>query len=181
MNPSPPTEPLRLDLAQLRALAVPSCAEVFRALVRLGPASVREIAEGLGRPADGLYYHIRRLRKVELIREAGRRPTATRPELLYEVVSSRIATDPNAKSKAYTEARLKMWEGALKQFGRRLRGAELEGRPGGGLRNHLVRLSDEDVVELQVLMERVDSFLTSRPLTEGGRLVHIVLALAPGE
>lgn len=56
------------DPEQLRALASGVRQELLDTLEALGgEASVREIAEHLGRPMDGLYYHLKQLLGVGLI------------------------------------------------------------------------------------------------------------------
>src|SRR5260221_8747620 len=70
----------RLD--QMSALASPVRQEVLDVLARVGTASLGEIAAALGRPADGLYYHVRALQKVGLAHAAGSRTRAGRREAL---------------------------------------------------------------------------------------------------
>lgn len=56
--------------ARIAALASAVRQELVDTLVMLGgEATVAELAEQLGRPADGLYYHLRVLRRVGLVRE----------------------------------------------------------------------------------------------------------------
>lgn len=70
---------------QIALLASPARIEIMDTLEALGGAvSVAELAQALGRPADGLYYHLRQLADGDLIEEelagAGRRyRTRTRP------------------------------------------------------------------------------------------------------
>ena len=68
------------SISGLRVLANGVRQEIFDTIEALGgEASVREIAEQLGRPMDGLYYHLRQLVAAELLVEldddlaAGRR------------------------------------------------------------------------------------------------------------
>jgi predicted transcriptional regulator len=49
---------------QIRALASPIRQDILDALTAIGPCSVSELAAAIGRPADGLYYHIRHLLKA---------------------------------------------------------------------------------------------------------------------
>lgn len=58
------------DPAQIRLLSSPVRQEVVDTLAALGgEASVGAVAEQLGRPADGLYYHLRALARGGLVRE----------------------------------------------------------------------------------------------------------------
>src|SRR5690349_18270302 len=92
----------RLD--QLSALASPARLEVIDTLTRLGAVSLAELAAALGRPADGLYYHVRALEKVGLVAAAGTRVVAGRRERLVRAVASdyrvRYATQPAAHGRA---------------------------------------------------------------------------------
>ena len=55
------------DRRQIRALASPIRQDILDAVTAIGPCSVAELAAALGRPADGLYYHIKRLLDVRLL------------------------------------------------------------------------------------------------------------------
>ena len=59
------------DPGRIAVLASPVRQEIVDTLAMLGgEASVAALAEQLGRPADGLYYHLRLLEQHELIVEA---------------------------------------------------------------------------------------------------------------
>ena len=73
-----------LELAQLRALSSPARQEILEAVQTCSPCSIAEIAEYLGRPADSLYYHMRNLTKVGLLKEHSTRKAKRREEVLYE-------------------------------------------------------------------------------------------------
>ena len=64
----------------------------------LGECSVADMARELGRPADGLYYHVRKLVRVGLLQPAGTREDQGRPEALYATRSPehtmRLRYDP---------------------------------------------------------------------------------------
>ena len=78
------TEPRRniTSSSQLRALASPARQEILDLLARTGPASAADLGRLLQRPADGLYYHLRALARVGLIR-AATRVRAGRTETVY--------------------------------------------------------------------------------------------------
>jgi DNA-binding transcriptional ArsR family regulator len=63
-NPECINEPRRLA-----ALASPLRMELIGALRTHGPASIRELAAQLDRPADGLYHHVRTLLKAGIVVE----------------------------------------------------------------------------------------------------------------
>ncbi len=59
--------------AQIAALASPARQEIVDAAVASGPFTVAQIARRLGRPADALYFHVRQLEHVGLLRRSGER------------------------------------------------------------------------------------------------------------
>ena len=75
---------------QLRALASSTRQEILDVLARLGVASVAEIAGALGRPADGIYYHLRVLRRVGLVTSPDGRSGGGRPEALFRAKASEM-------------------------------------------------------------------------------------------
>jgi DNA-binding transcriptional ArsR family regulator len=75
-------------------------------LASMGTVSVVELAAALGRPPDSLYYHLRLLQKVGLIREDGVRESSGRSEKLYRSVSTDLRLQyiagPKGNEKAVT-------------------------------------------------------------------------------
>lgn len=78
------------DNRQMRALAAATRQEIVDVLPRMGAVSVAELAGALGRPADSLYFHLRILERVGLIRRAGSRRAARRREALFRAVGSEL-------------------------------------------------------------------------------------------
>lgn len=72
--------------AQLAAVASPVRQELIDLLARTGPASVAELGTLIRRPADGLYYHLRELRRAGLVASAGARLRQGRSEALFRAV-----------------------------------------------------------------------------------------------
>lgn len=70
---------------QIQALAAPARQEIIDALISSGPASATDIAAALGRAADSLYYHIRKLEKVGLVVVVETRRCGRRDEAVYDV------------------------------------------------------------------------------------------------
>ena len=67
----------------MRVLASPVRQELIDALSRTGPSSLAELGAVLGRPADGLYYHVRLLQRAGLVYSAGSRMRNGRREDLF--------------------------------------------------------------------------------------------------
>ena len=72
--------------AHLKALASPVRQELLDLLVRAGPVSAAELGRLVQRPADGLYYHLRELKRVGLVSSAGMRDNGGRREELFRAV-----------------------------------------------------------------------------------------------
>ncbi|HEX7078289.1 MAG TPA: helix-turn-helix domain-containing protein [Candidatus Eisenbacteria bacterium] len=69
--------------AQLRALASPARQELVDLLARTGPATAAALGRLIGRPADGLYYHLRALERAGLVRSGIARTRAGRGERVF--------------------------------------------------------------------------------------------------
>jgi len=84
MSPSRPVPP-PLSPAQVRALVGPVRQELVDVLESAGPSSVAELGAHLGRPADALYHHLRRLEKVGLVVERERRKEGRHVFAVYDL------------------------------------------------------------------------------------------------
>jgi len=82
MKKTPSRDSIR-EPEQIRALRSPVRQEIVDTVQSLGACSVAEIARELGRPADGLYYHLAALLRVGLLEEAGSRRHRGCEEVLY--------------------------------------------------------------------------------------------------
>lgn len=60
-----------LPLAQARALSSPLRQEIVDALESQGPSTIAALAQRLGRRADTLYFHVRALERVGLLKRRG--------------------------------------------------------------------------------------------------------------
>src|SRR5580704_15095748 len=79
------------DKRQMRALAASTRQEIVDVLPRMGTVSVAEIATALRRPADSLYYHLRILKRVGLVLDAGYRMLNGRREALFSAVAPELS------------------------------------------------------------------------------------------
>ncbi|MFZ4575633.1 MAG: helix-turn-helix domain-containing protein [Phycisphaerales bacterium] len=73
---------------QRRALLSPARQEIVDALEAAGPGSVARLAELTGRPADGLYFHLRRLVAAGLVRERGQKREGRHKATVYELTAA---------------------------------------------------------------------------------------------
>ncbi|MBI1850015.1 MAG: helix-turn-helix transcriptional regulator [Planctomycetes bacterium] len=92
---------------QLEALVSPGRVEIVEQLQTGGPASVREMAKALGRSPHSLYYHVRTLLAVGIVRRSDTRRIGKRDESVYALAAERIVVerDPWSPTKATALAR----------------------------------------------------------------------------
>jgi hypothetical protein len=69
----------------IRLLASPLRQAIVDLIVGRGALSVAELSELLGKPADRLYYHVKRLVAVGVLTEGEQQPTNGRPQTLFDV------------------------------------------------------------------------------------------------
>lgn len=91
-------ERAHFDLAQVESLASPVRGEVFWSFNADHPASVAEVAAGLGKSAQTVHYHVNELVRIGLLMAVGTRRQGARTEKLFvhsaRVFVSRGATAP---------------------------------------------------------------------------------------
>ena len=78
---------------QVEALVSAVRQEVIDTLQAAGPQSAAELARLMGRPADALYYHLRRLVTVGLLVPHGERRRGRRTEVVYDLVGYPLRLD----------------------------------------------------------------------------------------
>ncbi|WP_228862429.1 winged helix-turn-helix domain-containing protein [Xanthomonas vesicatoria] len=160
--------------------------EIVDTLASLGgAASTAELADQLGRPADGLYYHLRELVAGDLLTEVaevgGERVFRLAGEgggpvrLVYNLGPHGNADELARFARSLLQVAQQDFEAALKADGVVTEGKRRElwvSRNKGWL-------SDGDIQEVNVLLERL-SELTSQPKAEGrNRLASLAFAFAP--
>lgn len=89
---------------QLACLAAAARQEIFDVLEQMGTVSVAELAVVLGRPADGLYFHLRALTRAGLVRTAGQRVRSGRAEVLYRTVKPEVQVGYDLQDAANRDA-----------------------------------------------------------------------------
>jgi len=75
---------------QLQALASPVGRELLQALRCGGPATVAELGPRLGRRANSLHYHVRKLVAAGLLQPVDSRRSGARTQTVYDVVADRF-------------------------------------------------------------------------------------------
>ena len=108
---------------QRAALTSPLRLEIMEHFFVAGPAAVDEVAARMGRAPDSLYYHVRMLAKVGLLRPRGSRKSGKRAKTLYAVVAPRIELPCRPGSTASTDSTMKSMTSAFRMAEREMRGA----------------------------------------------------------
>jgi DNA-binding transcriptional ArsR family regulator len=175
------------DREQIRLLSSPVRQEMVDTLAALGgAASVAALADQLGRPADGLYFHLEKLVRGGLVEKAA---TAEGEEQLYRLAGEgdaplRLAyrTGPDGNAAELSAFGRGLLQIAGRDFDEAL---AMEGVATAGPRRELWAsrnkgwLSAGDVEEVNALLERL-SALTSQPRAAGrDRLMSCAFVLAP--
>ncbi|MEL6339440.1 MAG: helix-turn-helix domain-containing protein [Myxococcota bacterium] len=75
------------DAEQIRALVSPVRQELLDTVQALGKASAAELASELGRPADGLYYHLKALVRARLLHVCAHRGEGRSREAVYSTLN----------------------------------------------------------------------------------------------
>lgn len=181
------------DPEQIDAMASPARLEIIDAVRVLGPCSVAEVADLLGRTADSLYYHVRKLVEVGLLIPSGTRETARRDETLYRTPGRRMRLPHDPKDGELTELRLKAFAALLRLTERDHRAAFEKGLAKiTGPRRNLVNarikgwLNDEQLAEVHEHIDRIlDIFHegagTGADEDERGNLHAVTVFLTPIE
>src|SRR5580698_1153514 len=104
MSKNPEKKSYTANIGQLRALASPVRIEIVGVFQTHGPLAIRELAEKMSRPADGLYHHVRQLLKVEILRVAETRRAGKRDEAVFELTAERIGHTAQPKNSAMKHA-----------------------------------------------------------------------------
>ena len=172
---------------QMAALASSVRQEIVDTVHSLGPCSIREVAHELGRPADGLYHHVRQLLRVGLLIDAGERPAARRPEALVATPTQgvlRLRYDPSDPDNAEAIGKIvtSMTRVAERDF-RNGFAPELA-RCSGPRRNLLAGrqkawLTGEQVREVNQLLARLQEIFTESHSVAEGDLHSLTFVLAP--
>ena len=171
------------DAAQIRALVSPLRQEIVDAVAALGPSSIVEVADHLGRAPDSLYFHVKKLVRVGLLREVETRKSGRHVWVVYALPARQVRI-------AYSGAGLgtiqKIVTGAmrlsLREFQRALdrKGGVLTGPSrniwGGRTKGWL---SDSDLQELNQLLERALHLMSRRGPGPDRRMHTLGWVLAP--
>ena len=176
------------DPAQIRALRSPLRQEIVDVAQALAPCAVADLARELGRPADGLYYHVRALVAAGLLVSAGERGIGRQREALYATVAPegglRLLYDPAdpENAAAVTAAVGSMLRLTARNFADAFR-TDQDVCCEGPRRNLWAGrttgwLAPGDLEEVNELLQRLRAVL-ERPRADGTRLHAVTYVVAP--
>jgi len=174
------------NIGQLRALASPVRIEMVGVFQAHGPLAIRELAEKMSRPADGLYHHVRQLQMVGILRVAETRRAGKRDEAIYELTAERFGHSAQPKTAAMRNAIVETAASALRLANREFRRAVLadnagrdEGRPRTKLSRQRTWLTDDDLIELHGMLDSIEAYLKERTGRRQGRPFAMTTVLVP--
>jgi DNA-binding transcriptional ArsR family regulator len=173
-------KPTRVTRAQARVLVSPLRQEILDVLARMGDVSLARLAEVLGRPADGLYYHVRLLERAGLVRSAGERRTGGRREALFRAVAPQFALQYGAGADRDITAIV----GSMLRLGARdfRRALAAGGNRVAGPSRDLWALRTTGwlgPVDLKVVNQRIASLSAATTRASGERLYAVTVLLTP--
>ncbi len=175
-TPSKPPRALVLSAAQLECLSSPARVQLFEALQHLDGASAAELAAELGRSVHSLYYHLKGLQAVELIRVRELRRVAKRDEAIYEVSSKRLRLDRTQSDQAYNNGLIKTVRAMLRKAEAEHRSAREACSPSElfSVLRLQANLSSADFLELRKRVESLGRWIRKRDQAPQGRAARRV-------
>ena len=174
--------------AQLRALSSPVRQEILDALASAGESSIAELAAHLGRRPHALYYHLRALERVELVRRTGTRRSGKADAALYAVPAPRMMLQYRLGSRAFLADMGKTVRSMLRLTERDFRRAlRFRSALAEGPRRNLLcgrtkaRLDDAQMERVNALFAALYEELAAAQGQREGRLHALTLVIAPLE
>jgi DNA-binding transcriptional ArsR family regulator len=172
------------NVRQLAALAAAARQEIVDVLEQIGTVSVAELAAVLGRPADSLYFHLRALTHVGLVRKVGYRARPGGKEALYRTVAPEVKLryDPRsaANRKGVSAIVASMLRLAIRDFTRSFRSGNV--LVSGAHRElwSLRKVGRLSLAGLAKLNQRIRGLVRDISATGGhGRLYAVTVLLTP--
>jgi DNA-binding transcriptional ArsR family regulator len=173
---------------QLQVMASPGREEIMDTAALIGPCSITELADALGRSRNSLYYHVRALRDAGLLVETWRSGEGKKATAHYDPAGRPLAVHFDLSTKERRRAVIALARARIRSAAR---GFERACRPGavtveGPQRNlwatHLKGwLSDEELKEVNELFARLIHLIgrNSRQSDQNKRSYELTFVLAP--
>ncbi|MEI8283043.1 MAG: helix-turn-helix domain-containing protein [Armatimonadota bacterium] len=167
------TDSAILTADQLKCLASPVRNDVFVAIRTLGQASAADIAKARGLSPETVHFHLKGLAKVNLIKPCGHRPTARRPEELFETTApSYRLPDTTGDPDLASIVRNTVSSGirrAIRGYEKAAKSPEGKAKATDGFQviQARIRLSPDDQREFMALIEQAVQFAKERECSNG--------------
>jgi predicted ArsR family transcriptional regulator len=174
------------DRRQISALASSVRQDIVDILASAGPATAPEIARSLGRRPDGLYFHLRLLSRVGLLKVGTRPNSSGRVVATYDVPGRplRIRYDLSDRggSRAVSRVAASMLRTASRSFARAA--AKGDARVAGPRRELWAArtrgwLTEEGLEEVNEIFARLIELFNNRPAPENVCSYEVTLVLSP--
>jgi DNA-binding transcriptional ArsR family regulator len=171
--------------AQIRALESPMRQEIVDAITAIGPCSMIDLAEHLGKAPDALYFHVKKLVRVGLVQEIDKGRSGRHVWARYAMAgrAARIKYGP-----AQRQSIGRVIAGALRlslrdfQRGFEQPGVRWEGKRrnlwGGRLKGWV---SEQDLADVNRLLERLAQIMHRNGPGEGRQIHSLAWVLAPAQ
>lgn len=165
----------------------PARLELVETMRMLAPCSVAEIAAAIDRPADTLYRHIEKLRKIGVVTEAGVRRAGRRFEQVFDLAGDDFRpqfrdTSPRTTNKMFNDATRSIAKILLRTTRDAAAAEQIVFEP--GRRNAFAKfehawLSQAEVDQLGEMFLAVKRFMDARKERRSGRLYLTAFAAVP--
>ncbi len=173
---------------QRKALISPARIQVLEYLLCREPQTVAQLGEALGRAPDSLYYHLKKLVQVGLLRDARASGRGTRGEATYEATARAFHSKCDTADPDSVETE-RAGLGALLRLTERnyCRALEDPGVSTSGKRRDVlalrtcVNLDAKGRAELNRRVDELFEFLREQSTSQKGRATSVTLVLCPTE
>lgn len=106
--------------AEWRLVGSATWVDIYCALGRGGALTAHEIAARVGRTRQNIYFHLKKLEAVGLVKVVELRPAVRRPEAVYSLVTRRVRLDPpaarSASGGAFSSTYAKLFRATSREF-----------------------------------------------------------------
>jgi len=171
---------------QIAALESAVRQEIIDTIQAAGPCSAAEIATLMGRPADALYYHIKKLVAVGLLVPVGSRRPKGREEAIYDLIGHPLVLEHPARRSAEGHPHQGLVRSMVRTAERDVAAALASGtaRQDTALRNLWVGrrhawLTQADLRKVNRLIDELVEVMTTARDPARGELCTLTLLLAP--
>lgn len=187
----PKRKTIKLGPQALSELVKPARLEVYEGLQVAGPSSIADLARRLGRPADSLYYHVKKLLAIGVVeervppdREPSRRGRNGAVYAVTGLVDVQLNPESHESREAWAEGGAAVLRLAQRDWSRALDSGAVcaEGaRRNLTIRRTKVRVSSAQLRELNERIDALHELLTQYAESTEGELLEITCVLTPLE